>query len=495
MSAYTRRTWRIVFSIVVGSLAVLLMKLATGPTRRTDSVAVSPHLEIQRASAETLTNGGTYTLYLPSVSYCCDTRVPPFSIQFYGTLNASNGLTRAVDAGARWIRVPILWTTIEPTNTTPEHYDWSGLDESVTNAVQEGVELMLTLGGQPSWAATYPMGPLTDTADVLEFVGALVERYDGDEVDDAPGSPRVRYLELYNEPDNTSAYQAMHGWGIWGENGDGYAALLQELYPAIKAANPGAQLVFGGLALDWFKEQGGPFDSHFLDDVLAACQGQHCFDVMNFHYYPPFRPNWESYGTDIIGKANYVRERLAVHGFIDVPVICTETSWASATSTGWGSDELQSRYVVKGYVRGMAARLDVIVWYQIRDQGDTILPGLLDNERQPKPSYRAYQAMTDMLAGALYQRPLTLAEAGSDQVEGYVFQACGGRLDVVWTEDGTPYDPDDDPVRPLIVRAQTVRVVDKFGNEIWYDDADDGKADGRTIVSVGGSPLYLEYDS
>jgi hypothetical protein len=99
-----------------------------------------------------------------------------------------------------------------------------------------------------------------------------------------------------------------------------------------------------------------------------------------------------------------------------------------------------------------------------------------------------------MLAGAVYQRPLTSAEAGSDQVEGYVFQACGGRLDVAWTEDGTLYDPNDDPVRPLIVRAQTVRVVDKFGNEIWYDDADDGKADGRTIVSVGGSPLYLEYD-
>jgi hypothetical protein len=216
--------------------------------------------------------------------------------------------------------------------------------------------------------------------------------------------------------------------------------------------------------------------------------------VMNFHYYPPFRPNWESYGPAIIGKANYVRQRLAAHGFTDVPVICTETSWASATSSGWGSDELQSRYVGKGYVRGMAAGLDVIVWYQIRDQGDTILPGLLDDARQPRPSYRAYQAMTDMLTGALYQRPLTLAETASDQVEGYVFQACGGRLDVVWTEDDTPYDPDDDPVLPLTVQAQTVRVLDKFGNEVWYDDADDGRKDGRTTVTVGGSPLYLEYD-
>jgi len=494
MSAFTRRTWRIVFSIVVGSLAVLLLKLTAGPTPTTDSLAGFPHLEIQQASAETLANSGTYTVCLPSVSLCYDTRVPPFAIQFYGTLNANNGLTQAADAGARWIRVPLLWETIEPINTTPEQYDWSGLDESVTNAMQEGVELILTLGGQPSWAATYPMGPLTDTADAIQFVWALVERYDGDGVNDAPGSPKVRYLELYNEPDNTSVYFAKRGWGMWGENGEGYAALLQELYPVVKVANPHTQLVFGGLALDWFQEQGGPFDAHFLDDVLAACQGQNCFDVMNFHYYPPFRANWESYGTDIIGKANYVRQRLAAHGFRDVPVICTETSWASATSTEWGSDELQSRYVVKGYVRGMAADLDIIVWYEIRDQGDTILPGLLDEEMQTKLSYHAYQAMTDMFTGASYQRPLTLAETGSDQLEGYVFQACGRRIDVVWTEDDTPYDPDDDPVLPLTVQARAVRVLDKFGNGLWYGDADDGKVDGRITVSVGGSPLYLEYD-
>jgi hypothetical protein len=365
---------------------------------------------------------------------------------------------------------------------------------SVTNAAQEGIELMLTIGGQPSWAATYPMGPVTDTADLLEFVGALAERYDGDGVDDAPSSPRVRYFELYNEPDNTNPAQAMNGWGFWGENGDGYAALMQDLYPTIKAANPGAQLVLGGLALDWFKEQGGPFDSHFLDDVLAACQGQDCFDVVNFHYYPLFRRNWEPYGTDIIGKANFVRQKLAVYGFADVPVVCTETSWSSAASTGWGSDELQSRYTVKGYVRGVAADLGVIVWYAILDYSDSIAPGLLSNDLQPKPSHSAYRVMTEMLGRAVYQRQLTSAETGSSQIEGYVFQVCGKRLDIAWTEDDTPYDTSDDPWQPLTVQAQTLRVVDKLGNDIWYDDADDGKADGRITITVGGSPVYLEYN-
>ena len=141
----------------------------------------------------------------------------------------------------------------------------------------------------------------------------------------------------------------------------------------------------------------------------------------------------------------------------------------------------------------MAAELQIIVWYKAHDRGDPGLPGLLDSDLQPKPSYWAFQTMTGMLSGARYQRPLTLAETGSEQIDGYVFQVCGRRLDVVWTEDGTPYDPDDDPSLPLTVWAGTLRVVDKLGNETWLKDADDGVVDGRITVVVGGSPLCLEY--
>ena len=488
------RARRVVFSATIGLGAVLVFGLFVNSAQMADSRPTSLYGETHRTSALALANE-TYTTYIPFVTRCWDTRIPPFAIQFYGTLNASNGLTKAVEAGARWIRVPLSWMAIEPANTTPEYYDWSGLDVSVANAAQENVELILTIAGQPSWAAVYQQGPVMNAADLVEFVGALVERYDGDGVDDAPGSPRVWYFELYNEPDNADIGHALlGGWGYWGHNGAGYAELLQTLHPVVKAASPQANLVFGGIALDWFEEQGGPFDSQFLDDVLEACRGQDCFDVMNFHYYPAplFRPNWERYGVGIIGKANYVRQKLADYGFANKPIICTETSWPSGNS--WGSDELQSRYVVKGYTRGIAAGLEVIVWYKIDDRGDTSLPGLLDSNLRPKLSYWAFQAMTAMLGRAVYQRPLTLTETGSEQIEGYVFQVCGRRLDVVWTEDDTPYDPNDDPSLPLTVQAQALHVVDKFGNETSYTDGSDGVTDGWLTVLVGGSPLYLEYN-
>ncbi len=40
--------------------------------------------------------------------------------------------------------------------------------------------------------------PLSELA---EYLGAVVERFDGDGFHDAPGAPEVHYFELYNEPD------------------------------------------------------------------------------------------------------------------------------------------------------------------------------------------------------------------------------------------------------------------------------------------------------
>ena len=81
-------------------------------------------------------------------------------------------------------------------------------------------------------------------------------------------------------------------------HGDAYAALLTAAYPAIKAANPQAKVVFGGIAYDWFTDadpvtpaNNGPFVRAFFEDVLKNGGGGY-FDVMNFHFYPFFGFNW-----------------------------------------------------------------------------------------------------------------------------------------------------------------------------------------------------------
>ncbi|MGC9350061.1 MAG: hypothetical protein ACP5JG_18115, partial [Anaerolineae bacterium] len=271
-----------------------------------------------------------------------------------------------------------------------------------------------------------------------------------------------------------------------------YGALLAQLYPVVKAASPEAKLVVGGLAADWFIDQGGPFDREFTDDLLGACQNKDCFDVWNFHYYP--NTDWDAYGVGIIGKTNYFRQKLAEYGMGDKEIICTETGNNGAEK--WGGDEQQSRYVVKAFVRGVAARLPIVIWYTNSDVTNTdFKPGLLDESYQPKPSYAALDTVARMISGATYVQTMSAAQTGSLHIEGYTFTKLDGRrLDVVWTEDDTRYRPEDNPVLPFYASASSVKVTDKLGQ--WSEvinDGDDGTVDGRVRITVTGSPLFLEY--
>jgi hypothetical protein len=417
--------------------------------------------------------------------------------QYYASIDERTNFELMADARPGWVRYPVWWGVIEREDTDPDNYNWySTLEDSVANASQAGVQILLTISDQPEWAADYPMGPPHDEEALLEFVYALVERYDGDGIDDAPGSPIVEHFELYNEQDNTDAFRASGGThGYWGNQGTEYGHLLQKLYPVVKAANPNAQLVTGGIALDWFVKDGGVFDSKFLDDMLAACRNTACFDVMNFHYYPVFHGVWSSYGYGVIGKTNYVRQTMAKYGMADRPIFCTEIGWSGGEAMGWGGEEAQARYAVQGFVRGLSADLSMIIWFKAHDKWMEVeQPGLLDVSLAPKPSYYAFKTTARELAGVDKVRALTESELGSTQIEGYRFHNyLGRRVDVVWTTDDSRFDPDDNPVVDLTVNATMLNVTDKLGNEQMINDLVDGRADGKITLQLDGSPLFLEY--
>jgi hypothetical protein len=415
----------------------------------------------------------TYQTYLPLVTIAGKDSV--FGVQMYGSLSPSTGFTRAVELGVGWVRLPFNWVEIEPVNTTPANYNWSGLDASVQAAQQANIKVILTLNANPSWAAANSIGPVTNTADLYEFMGAVVARY-----------PSIRYWEIYNEPDQVQRF---------GTQGAVYATMLSNLYPVIKSANPSAQLVLGGIALDWFTEDGGPFVKNFLSDVLANCSGT-CFDVANFHYYPAFRGTWENYGPDIIGKTNFVRQTLASYGFTR-PVFVTELGWPAGLT--WGSPELAARYVPKVYARGLAAGLGAAIWFSMLD-ADSSNPGLLDSITTPgtlipRPAYSAYQTLTSLLGGATYEGVVPTF----DPVEGYQFSAQGRRLDVYWYDcplvrmplPGGPQDCTN--TKTHAIAATRVAVIDKFGVRVIKNDGDDGTVDGKVTLTIGTNPVYVDY--
>jgi hypothetical protein len=469
-SALSTLFWSRGLIVLAVSLVTLWFFFSNLPPRQS-AVAVSqvnlPEHSADFRQSEVM----TYQAFLPLTlnDYPIDSA---FGVQMYGSLSASTGFTYVVESKAGWVRFHILWSLVEPENRSPENYNWAYLDMSVQNAQSTGVNAIFTIEGNPTWAAAQSGGPVTNTADLQEFVSAIVARY-----------PFVRYWEIYNEPDRV---------GRFGNKGESYAELLKNLYPVIKTANPEAQVAMGGLALDWFVDQGGPFDRNFLTDTLKYCTGT-CFDVANFHYYPGFRNEWEPYGRDIIGKANYVRQILNAFGY-SRPIFATETGWPAGTNTG--SPELAARYVPKVFARSLAAGLRSAIWFAMLD-ADSSSPGLLDSTSMPghlipRPGYVAFQTLTGLMAGAKYVQTAPL----NSPLEGYQFLVKGKRLDVYWYDCPSlvvPRGQDCESTMPLEIAAAQITVYDLFGNKTPVKDIDDGVQDNAITFSVGTSPIYVSY--
>lgn len=447
---------------------------------------------------------GISTAYLPLIYDKYDSSLSPiFGVQTYGDIQPDSVYYDSlIGTNAKWMRNRASWRSIEPVNVTPDAYNWSSADGAYAVAHPEngGLNVIGTIEFAPDWAAPAENGPLYPDAldDFAEFMSAIVERFDGDGFEDAPGSPIVTYWEIYNEPDNNSDVNSpyfaepMH----WGDHGAEYANMLATIYPAIKAANPQAQVVIGGLALDWFEAEGGPFVESFLSDVLAAGGGNY-FDVMNFHSYPAFYSRWtNNLGPGLLGKAEAVRSVLADYG-LEKPVIVTEAGWMSNERPGAfipGSPEIQARYVVQLFTESMAADLDVMIWWLLFDPAFPypFMNGLVTEGPlvEPKLSYTVYQNMVAELGTTHFVRSLSAVEMGHSFMEAHLFEDNVHRryLYVAWLNRVDTME-----TAPLQIVATTAKVTDSLTGDMFVvQDGADGSVDGLVTVTVGANPLYVE---
>lgn len=420
----------------------------------------------------------THTVYLPLVerNYLAG-YVSPFGIVMYDDVDDAAGLQKIEDAGSKWVTTMLHWSTIEPTKG---NYDWSSFDTKAQNAQAAGMDVFVLFTSNPSWAAALPDGPVTDTQNLVDFVTDMAERYDCDGVDDADGHPCVHYWSFYAEPDLR---------GRWGNNGSGFAAMLSQVSPAIHAANPQSKVLIGGLAYDWFVEDGGPFVRSFLTDTLLALNGysggaKAYIDGVAFHYYP-INPGW----AGIHEKALEVQGIMERHSVGDLPLICPEMGYWSAEEAG-SSEVAQARRLVQMYVCGLSVGLEHMSWHKVFDHeaGTASEHGLFWGQdlNNPKQAYFAYQTLTQELAWARYLRPLQAANA-----EGYVFRMPGGReKTVLWATTSSTTVPFSHSCLRMVDILGTVYDPINDGDPSWDWD---GQVNGQIVLGVyQDTPFYVE---
>jgi len=452
-------------------------------------------------------NEADSNLYLPVIRHqtidCPVLKTPTvFGVQTYGASGQGTPYFQSfMDSGASWLRIETYWGSVEPQNTTPDQFNWTGLDDLV-RAVNDGcMNVVITTDGNPAWAASTSSGPidLTDLSEFAEYLGAVVERYDGDGFDDAPGAPEIHHIELYNEPDRGSLPNAPG----WGDHGAEYAAMLQAVYPAVKAASPDINVLLGGIAYDNFigEEPEGGFVKSFFTDVLDAGGGAY-FDTMNFHYYPLFAARWtgSTDGTRGIGlfeKSQAVRTVLQQYG-LDKPLVITEGGWHSNADQPPVSTELdQAVYTFQMFMQTYAATVDFTIWWTLYDIDLGFYPyknGLVTSTSESDPprqkqSFSVYQVMASQIAPLQFAQKLPTTITGSSLIEAYQF--TGART--VYAAWLNPFLTT--ATKTFNIDASQVTERDMFWGVVGtIRDGDDGKTDGRVKITVSGAPRYFEVN-
>ncbi len=235
-----------------------------------------------------------------------------------------------------------------------------------------------------------------DLAAYERCVRGLVERYDGDGVDDMPGLVvPIRYWEVDNEPDLKNSLVARNTQADYDPTTFctpmEYASIVLVSSRAIRAADPEARI----LALGLFRphaEQG----QRYARELLAVEGVPAAFDILSLHTY---------HDDDGERLAAGVR---AVSAMVPgKPVWVTETSVTTA-----GGEELQARRVVALVARAAEAGAEALFWHTLVDPPKRGGRGgspfstnslLASTERGPptdKPAAAVYRHLASRLAVA-----------------------------------------------------------------------------------------------
>lgn len=352
--------------------------------------------------------------------------------------------SHAHDIGVRWNRPEFyaLWSFVQKTDAEIKEgiFDWKENDYVFGSTPKDigivgnigGIESR-TVKGKDPFPRTFRFQSKNLEDKYIYFVQKLVERYDGDGVDDMPGLQNpVLYWQVDNEPD------------IGTQDWEGYAHLMEITYKAIKAACPQCKVIMGGLA----QGEGG-FNTFFLP-VLKKLQGQYV-DIFDFHLYGP-AGSWHYYRL-----AEMIKAGLAKTGFKNTEVWILESGTYSgkphigisgSSKVPEQTEKQQAEDLIKRYVYGMSLDIKKIFWafgivegFSERGNHEFDYMGLM-YQRNPgkkgqdletkKLAYYTYKMMTEKLEGCNFSdiKSLNLGE----DVYAYEFKKSGNSVYVLWAE-------------------------------------------------------------
>jgi hypothetical protein len=370
-------------------------------------------------------------------------------------------------------------------------YDFAFFDKYVGNSVAHGlvdstntVNLAITLGETPPWAASDPRSCKTDKTltrctsgpaniqDWIDFIAALMNHYNG------VAEPHVRYYELWNE---------MNIDLFWTGAQADMVNLAKAAYPIVHAdphsilLTPSVAGPVGHIA----KTDGTTWMANYLD-----AGGAKYADGGAFHGYiaeqkagVPFpMPEEDStpgckefvtcYGS-IVTKAAMMRQTFDQHGLAGKPMFDTEGGWGNGTPMDAGT---QAAWIARWYLLQAGLRstlnLQTAAWFTWGDPA-TFHWGTIETDAgAPNDAGVAFNQVYGWLVGAVMSQPCSGAASGTWTCS--ITRSKNYRAQAVWSQSSNSYSPD----------AAFTDYRDLAGNIV--------KINQGSSVTIGAKPILLE---
>lgn len=362
--------------------------------------------------------------------------------------------------GIRWDRPhpgPFIWGQIEPEKGK---YSWWEVDRYVETVQSYNIATLATIWPFAEWdqanwglAGTSPLifenelgrgrHKPYDMDAYKRFVSTVVERYDGDGIDDMPGLKYpIKYWEASNEPSMQSGFHT-----FFNGSSEDYLEVLTATYQAVKESDPEAKVLHAGMA-----GTDPPMVSlvSFWEPVFEK-RSQY-FDVANIH----------SVGASAELIIPEFKKLLSKYG-IDKPIWVTEAQH----SVEIGLEE-HGRIFAKSYVISFAYRADKVFYTMFKVPPFAPLQhrqaALIDESGERRPAYYAFKTLIWKLD------KFTSAEKLAEGQ--YRFMVEGRAIYVLWGAGEIPEEI-----------AGEVLVTDIYGKETRTNSL---------AIKLTESPIFIE---
>jgi exo-beta-1,3-glucanase (GH17 family) len=267
----------------------------------------------------------------------------------------------------------ITWARIDLYKTDSPN---PAFDAAIQAARDHGINLVVTV--RKPWPDK-DLGTDADRAAYRAWLAEMVNRY----------KYHVKHWEIHNEPnlhyewnidDSSGSNQAQYVSSV-----GRYVSHLQDGFETVKATDPAATVLFGGLS-EWTVER--------YMDVLITTEAYRYFDIMSFHPY--------GYDPDrVLSRFNSFKARMNLNSnYAAKPVWVTEigfnTSWSN--KAGYVSSEQQKAdYLAQIMPRLYTAGAQLpIFWYTLHENENAggyglTLKDIATLQTQYYPAFYAYR--------------------------------------------------------------------------------------------------------